>query len=196
MKKLIVLKEEQARLMTVEETMNHFEGMLNKFANKTKNYNNVEGFEDAKQIGYIALIDAFETYDEKHCFSTHLHTKLMHEYSKLHQKTKTDKYKAKENYVNISLDYTLEDGNTLSELYGNECKEILQIQQESNFIEDIFNECDEKNKVILMYLIDGEHGDVNVLAKKLNMSRQGFHKRMKKLKQNIAEKYLSNYCIN
>ena len=172
MKKLIVLKEEQARLMTVEETMNHFEGMLNKFANKTKNYNNVEGFEDAKQIGYIALIDAFETYDEKHCFSTHLHTKLMHEYSKLHQKTKTDKYKAKENYVNISL------------------------QQESNFIEDIFNECDEKNKVILMYLIDGEHGDVNVLAKKLNMSRQGFHKRMKKLKQNIAEKYLSNYCIN
>ena len=127
MKKLIVMSNNEVKEMDFEETMEQYKGLIIRIA---KRYKGINLTEDDMQEGYLGLWKAFTTYDEKHCFSTHLTWKLKERFQHLKSAEVSGKRDKREKTF-VNLEYDLGDGNTV----GN----MIPDENSSKFENDIFD---------------------------------------------------------
>lgn len=116
MKKSIVMSNNTVVEMSFEEAMNEFKGLIIRVA---KTYKGMNLTEDDMQEGYLGLWKAFTTYDEKHCFSTHLTWKLKERFQHLKSaEVSMKRYTGDKSFVN--MDFDLGDGNTVGSMIADE----------------------------------------------------------------------------
>lgn len=227
--KVVVDNEVKEVSMSVEEMLLKYDNMFNQFAyqcvEKVSGYqNNVEEFDDFKQIAVIKAIEKFETYDISRGanFSTLLFNSLRGLIVDIIRKNDSKKRKIKQSLVFI--DATIEGGNT-------SIGEIISDTKEINFFEDnieelkkflsqnltqeeiMFYTIDLKkqiNKVstkqrncleyaieIFTYLAGGSIPDKKEdLAILLNISRPTLNKRIKKTVTKVKELVVKHYLEN
>lgn len=193
MKKLIILDEKKSRIMGIEEVLNEFRG----FAYKTFMARNkkIVMTEDDKQEIDIVIFKTFKTYNEKHCFTTHLVWNIRHYISDLNKYLNSNKRDSSD-YEILDLDYEINtDGSTtnLHELISDntnvedECisRELIR------FLRRNLN----KNEKRLLAINLGEISASKV-AEEFNMTRQGvsnMNTRFKKKKMlNLMKEFYKN----
>ena len=127
MKKRILRSNGKTEVMDFEMVMESYKNLVAKIA---KRYKGLDITEDDMQEGYLGLWKAFTTYDEKHCFSTHLTWKLKERFQHLKSAEVSSKRDTREKTF-VNLEYDLGDGNTVGSMIPDE--------NSSNFENDIFD---------------------------------------------------------
>lgn len=112
MKKMIVRSNGTKVEMDFELLMENYGGLVTKIAKK---YKGMDLTQDDIQEGYLGLWNAFRTYNEVNCFSTHATWKVRQRFQ--HMKTNEVALKRdtrEKKFVN--MEYDLGDGNTAGDM--------------------------------------------------------------------------------
>lgn len=119
MKKFIVRNSRnglESRMMGIEEVLEEFRGQAYKKMQEYKKGGIIT--EDDRQELDIVIFKAFQSYDEKHCFSTHLGWQLR-SFLTEYRSYATCQKRNPQKYEFYSLDYTSSaDDNKEVEMYG------------------------------------------------------------------------------
>lgn len=176
-----IVKTNGTEVMDFEDVMKNYGNMIYKMAHK---YTNGHDFEDLMQEGYIVLYETFLSYDEIHCFSTHLTWQLRKRFTQL-LVAKKAAIRNDENLEIIRFDKKTADKH--NDYYNS----VLDIQSESEFenvlnrivIESMMSKLDETEKELLNVLMGKISGAD--LARKNNVTRQNISQQAKKLKNRL-----------
>lgn len=175
-----IVKTNKVELMGFDGVMKEYSNLVYKLAHK---YTDGHDFEDLMQEGYVALWEAFLSYDEVHCFSTHATWQLRKRYTQL-LVAKKAKIRNDENLEIIRFDKKAEDNN--NDYYNS------VVDKQSDFEESLLTKLaiesvmhllsDEEKKLmgVLMGLVNGAE-----LARRENVSRQNISQQAKKLKRRL-----------
>lgn len=195
MKKLIIsTKGEQ----TVEKEMT-FEEVLTKFSKQIRrsiiNFIGFENFqkneEELMQQGNIMCWLAFKTYDEKHCFSTHLEWQLK---GKLQQLVKAKKAKKRSSedfsFVNINDATSFDSSKTYEEYIPDESISFTQEYEDSEMMKYLLSQIKEEEKDLLALNLG--YITVTELAEKTGTSKANISYKNKRFKAKLV-KFLTIY---
>lgn len=192
MKKNIVLSNGNVVEMGIEEVLNQFEKQIRR---TTIEYIGFDAFEndeeDLMQEGRIQCWKAFETYNEKNCFSTHLTWTLKGRLQALVKAKATQKRNMKDfKTVNIDSEVSFDSNKTVQDYIADEniafVEEFENKEMTSLLLANI-NEDEQDLLLLNMGLIT-----VTEIAKKTGTSKANISFKNKRFKQKLA-KILADY---
>lgn len=195
MKKLIILTNGQTR-QAVE--MN-FEEVLYKYKNLIRRtIIECVGFEvfnqnekDFMQEGNISCWKAYETYDQEHCFSTHLKWNLKGRFQQLVKAKKTQKRDGSAfKYVNIDDTTSFDNTKTYQEYIPDDSIDIENEFVNKAFMHYLTSQL--KNEELDLLYLNLGLTTVTKLAEKTNTSKANISYKNKRFKTKLAN-ILKNY---
>lgn len=165
MKKLIISKD-KARLMNIDEVLEEFRPAAYKLFKKYSKCTDVT--EDDIQELDIAIFKAFQSYDEKHCFSTHLTWKVRRYITSKTRIFLRSMYG--QGFEIKNLDYVIDENTALHELISDDSVNI----EFDSIQSDLINYIKEKSNIVEQGLVDVYLGEMTMaaLAKKINRTPQ------------------------
>lgn len=186
MEKKIVLSNGTVEVMNFETVMKKFHGIM---VRTIKRYKGCQFGEDDLQEGYIALWDAFTTYDEVHCFSTHATWKIRGAFAAIKTyelspiRTTLDK-----EFINMEFD--LGDGKQVGDLIEDTNAQFVDKVMESDFIEFIKANLNEAEMDLLAYNLG--YLKIKDIAEKHSIGKSGVTNRNARFKIKL-QKLISQY---
>lgn len=188
MKKNILFGNNVAVEMTLEEVVVRFSKQVTYFARKCESSISGSDFtrEDYKQIGYMALVEAFINYDDTYVFSTYFDTKLKGERTKIISKIQAGKRRANL----VSLDEPTKEGEdttSLSDIIGTLDNAMEELAGD-DLVSLIFSKLNEEEKLIYLNIVEQGMRPVD-FAEMINISKQSLNYKLKKLKEKLLTLY-------
>lgn len=176
-----IVKNNSIEIMDFEDVMKNYSNMVYKMAHK---YTNGQDFEDLLQEGYVVLYESFLTYDEVHCFSTHLTWQLRKRFTQLLVAKKA----AIRNTDDLEIIYF--DKKTVDK-HNDYYNSVMDYQCDMEFeqvlnkivIESAMLKLDNNEKELLNVLMGKITGAD--LARQNNVTRQNISQQAKKLKKRL-----------
>ncbi len=195
MKKLIILtngQERQAKEMTIEEVITNYSKLIRRTIITYVGYevfsNNAENL---MQEGNIICWKAFESYDEQHCFSTHLEWQLK---GRLQQIVKAKKTKKRDDEsfktVNINDSTSFDSTKTYEEYIADESITFEEEHQSNELIKYLKTQIKE-DELDLLSLNLG-YTTITELAAKTGKTKASVSYRNKRFKSKLV-KIITNY---
>lgn len=179
MKKLIISKGKY-RLMNIDEVLEEFRPAAYTLFKKYSKCSNMT--EDDIQELDITIFKAFQTYDEKHCFTTHLSWQIRRYIT---VKTRTFlKSMNGQGFEIKNLDHIIGEDTALHELIGDDKIDIEFDIIQNDFIRYI----KEKSNIVEQGLVDVYLGKMTMsaLAKQINRTPQTVCKANSKFKKRLT----------
>ena len=170
-----------AKLMNFQEVMKTYNNLICKLAHK---YTNGTDFEDLMQEGYTTMYESFLSYDEVHCFSTHLTWQLRKKYTQLLVAKKT-KMRDESELEIVYFDKRTTDNH--NDYYNS----VVDMSGEAEFesvlnkmvVQAMMDKLDDNEKDLLLVLMGKMTGAD--LARQNNVTRQNVSQQAKKLKNRL-----------
>nr|WP_297936456.1 hypothetical protein [uncultured Lachnoclostridium sp.] len=187
MKKLIVMNNGEKRVMEFEEILNQFRGVALKELLKYKNGGAIT--EDDLQEMDIVIFKALKSYDEYHCFTTHLTWKLRQYFT--HTAVNAKRQKRDTSAVTIlNLDMKVSDGKggnemDLHEMLTDDAASFEDKLMDQAFIAYIASNLDDFE----MKLLAVNLGNMRVidLADEYNTSKQNINNKNRRFKAKLLQ---------
>ena len=181
MKKNILLGNGTVEVMDFEMVMQKFHGIV---VRNIKRYRGDQFGEDDLQEGHIALWEAFNTYDEVHCFSTHATWKIRGAFAaiKTHESSPVRNKEGKE-FINMEFD--LGDGKQIGDMIEDINSQFEDSIMESSFIDYIKSNLNEAEMDLLAYNLG--YMKVKDIAEKYSIGKSGVTNRNAKFKMRLQE---------
>lgn len=197
-----IITNNGVEMMNFEMVMNKFKGLMIREMNKKFFNSTIGGYEreDLEQEGYVAMWQAFESYDitKGVQFSTHLTWQLMSKFS--HIKTNASKEKRDETKIeSFSLDFVNKgeggDKDTeVSDVVGDTRIDIEATYLYGDLMQFIFKNINDFERKLLEVNL----GNLNVseLAKAENTSKQNISQKNKRFKIKLQRLYMEYNSIS
>lgn len=188
MTKNILLGNGQVIEMDFEQVINQFNGLVIKVI---KRYRGINYTEDDMQEGYMALWEAFTTYNETHCFSTHATWRLRKAFAKIvTHETSPVRDKTGKEFINMEFD--LGDGHCVGDMLEDVTSNFEDSIMEKGFIEYIKNNLTEPEMDLLAYNLG--YVKIKDIAEKYSIGKSGVTNRNAKFKIKL-EKLIREYNL-
>lgn len=193
MTKTIILSNGVAKQMTFEEVLKQFTPMINKAANIFLNkFSNVDR-EEIMQDLEIAAWEAYESYNGKFAFSTHLTYQLKSVTGNHAQKITAQK---RTSLGVLSMNSTIGDTEdlTLEDMFAEE-DYTAESMIAGEMMELILKNLDEREKEELRCLMYPKEFGVTKLAELRGITRQATNQRVNKTKAKIQQLLIANQFV-
>lgn len=186
MKKLIIINNGENKLMGIEEVLKNFRGIVITSFKKHKNGGIIT--EDELQELDIVIFKAFQTYDEEHCFTTHLIWKLKQYITHISTNAKRQK-RDTSNYEILNLDMKIggSKGDKEMELHEMlaDSNDFVSSYIDREFIKFIASNLNEFELKLLA--INLGNGRIVDLAEEMGTTKQNISNRNRKFKIKLKQ---------
>lgn len=172
--------------MNFEDVINNYSGLVVKIARRYRGLNLTE---DDMQEGYLGLWKAFDSYDEKHCFSTHATWQVRQRFQYL-KTLETSPVRDTRGKEFVHMEYDLGDGNTLGNVIVDEKSEFEQDILNSDIIQYIKENLNELEMDLLAFNLG--YVQAKYIVEKYNTTKQNIANKNARFKVKL-QKLIENY---
>lgn len=187
MTKRIIRSNGEVVEMDFERVMKEYSGLMVKVAKK---YKGMSLTEDDMQEGYLALLKAFNSYDEETCcFSTHATWKLRERFMHLKAKEIAKKRDIRDKKI-VNMEFDLGDGNMLGDMIEDVNSQFEQSFIDGEIIRYIKSNLDEFEMDLLAFNL--KMIKAKSVVEKYNMTKSAVSNRNSKFKIKL-KKLIEDY---